>query len=245
MGRHEEAVDALSAALDIDPGYALLRLNRGLALSSLGRYEAAVSDYRIYLRTNPEDPEGWSNLGFCYAQQGDLMSALENFAKALEMDAGNHQALFGKSQAHLLLGELKEANEYCQKALSNDPLNAGALLLTGQIAQEGSDFEKALDAYTRVTEIDPQNSEAWALGALCLNLLNRAPETVLEWCARAQDLGFTNVRQIEESRAYALYRCGRYKEACKAYGSLIQLYPSDKYLQSLKSLCLLQMKLND
>lgn len=245
MGRLEEAVEAFSAALDIDPGYAIIRLNRGPALSSLRRYEEAVSDYEIYLQTEPEDPSGWINLGFCYTQQGDLKSAVENFAKALEIDPEHHQALFGKSQAHLLLGELDKADGCCKKALSNDPINADAWLLAGQIAQKGSNFDKALKAYTRVTEIDPQNPNGWALGAGCLNLLDQPPETVLEWCARAQDLGVANPHQLDEIRAYALYRCGRYREACESYDSLLQLNPDDENLQNLKSLCLLRMELGD
>jgi tetratricopeptide (TPR) repeat protein len=139
------------------------------------------------------------------------------------------------------LGELDKADEYCRKALANDPINADAWLLSGQIAQQRSNMNQALKAYTRVTEIAPTNPHGWTLGAWCMNFLGWSTDIVIDWCERAQVLEGANHRLLAVTRAHALYRRGHYREALEIYDSLLVSEPDDESLQNLRELCLREL----
>ncbi len=245
MNRLDEAVNSFTAALAVDPPYVLIHLNRGLAFSSLGRYEEAIADYQVYLESEPNDPSAFSNLGYTYSQIGNLEKALDAFVKALELAPQYHQALFGKSQTHLLRNELSIASQTCQQALAIDPLSADTWFLAGQIAQKQSQYDEATKAYKRVIDIKPQHYQAWVCGAQCMNLGTQLPEDVLKWCEKASDVGFVDLREINENRAYALYRDRRYQDAMEQYDLLLSQFPDDSNLQMFKELCLTQIEMDN
>lgn len=65
LGRHEEALEALSAAEQRDPKHELLgriAYDRGNVLASLNRPEEAIASYRRALRADPRDEQARHNL---------------------------------------------------------------------------------------------------------------------------------------------------------------------------------------
>src|SRR5688500_9750361 len=55
LGRHEEAVDSLAAALDLTPADADLLLARAQSLQQIGSLEESLSAYEAVLRARPDD----------------------------------------------------------------------------------------------------------------------------------------------------------------------------------------------
>ncbi len=56
--------------LQIHPEATAIHSNLGAALAGLGRFEEAISEYKIALRQSPELVEARLNLALCYYKMG-------------------------------------------------------------------------------------------------------------------------------------------------------------------------------
>lgn len=51
----------------------------------MGKDEAAVENYKIYITNFPEDARGYQNIGIVYKRLNNLDDTIANFEKALEL----------------------------------------------------------------------------------------------------------------------------------------------------------------
>ena len=61
--RTSEAIDALAAALALDPGHLNARFNLGYALRRMGEPEATAAEFRRLTERYPNDAGHWIGLG--------------------------------------------------------------------------------------------------------------------------------------------------------------------------------------
>lgn len=87
-----QAVDALKAATERDPGFMLGRGYLGEALSVMSQHEQALSVYRAYLARVPEQPFVMTRIGHELARLGRHEAAIEASRKALRIDPDNAEA---------------------------------------------------------------------------------------------------------------------------------------------------------
>lgn len=68
-GNYEEAIIALSAAIEIEPNSAIAYLNRGNAYYEQKMLDNAISDYTNAISLNPDTSEVYINLTQLYIEQ--------------------------------------------------------------------------------------------------------------------------------------------------------------------------------
>lgn len=73
-----------SLAADWDQPRILFRCAASLWM--IDRWQAAIPMLEEYVKSVPEDPRGWNNLGVLYREKGDVKRALECYNHALELD---------------------------------------------------------------------------------------------------------------------------------------------------------------
>ncbi|MGH7753943.1 MAG: tetratricopeptide repeat protein [Gemmatimonadales bacterium] len=86
QGRAEEALEHVSAALELDESDDAYRV-LGRAKSELGDVEAAVEAYRQAIVLNERDPWNLNNLGYTLIQDGRFDEAIGPLALATEIDS--------------------------------------------------------------------------------------------------------------------------------------------------------------
>lgn len=91
-GRPADAVDAYTAALGVDPGFAAALANRAAARAQLGETAEAFADYSAALRLQPDSPDALNNRGVLRRGLGDLSGALADFARVLDLDPDHADA---------------------------------------------------------------------------------------------------------------------------------------------------------
>ncbi len=131
--RFLEAIENLSAAIELAPDDALSYLYRGEAYSLLGFYQE--SDPQLYAL------------------------ALEDFNRALELDANLGDAYVGRADIARRAGNLAEAEADYNKALEINPDSAHALRGLGVLYSAQGDNEAALDAYDRAIALDSAHAD--------------------------------------------------------------------------------------
>ena len=119
--RFDEAERALKTALEKKPGLALAHFDLGLAYQGQGRFDKAIESYEKELATNPKAYRAAFNAAKLLQKIGRNPEAVAHFRKAVEIDPS-----FGTGQLYLAkalydTGDLKGAEEWARKGLTNNP----------------------------------------------------------------------------------------------------------------------------
>ncbi|MBK7860566.1 MAG: metallopeptidase family protein [Archangiaceae bacterium] len=90
LGELEPALNALAAALDLDPDAFDARLEHALALFECGRFEESKRELTALTRDEPDDAAAWHYLGLTAEREGDTEAARRLFEKAQRLDPGQY-----------------------------------------------------------------------------------------------------------------------------------------------------------
>ncbi len=120
LGRHADAAAALDACLERQPRDAELLCARASLRTRLGDYAGAQTDYGRALEVAAA-AETFAARGWTYLLTNTPRLALEDFEQALRRDAAHADALMGRAQARVLLGQTDPALADARAALRVGP----------------------------------------------------------------------------------------------------------------------------
>lgn len=158
--RFAEADSLIARAIALNgrnPGY---HNNRGLALQSAGKLDAAMACYEEALALNPRYAEAHYNLGIARGAAGRLDEAVECYRRALALKPGYAQAHNNLGNAFKDLGRRDEAEASYRSALAAVPGYAEAHNNLGNILREGGRLAEAVESYRRALELNPRYPDA-------------------------------------------------------------------------------------
>ncbi|MBT9492938.1 MAG: tetratricopeptide repeat protein [Paucibacter sp.] len=104
-GNSAAGLKKVDELLKAKPTDARLRLQRGIALSLLGRNPEAIEVFKKLVASNPEMPGPYNNLAVLYANQGDYEKARESLEKAVKANPGYATAYQNLGDIHARLAE--------------------------------------------------------------------------------------------------------------------------------------------
>ncbi|XP_022745574.1 tetratricopeptide repeat protein 27 homolog isoform X2 [Durio zibethinus] len=132
----------------------------------LGKKAAAVELIKTRLSEMPNDPRLWCSLG-------DITNDDACFEKALEVShdrsARAKQSLACSAYAR---GDYQTAKILWESVMALNSLYPDGWFALGAAALKARDAEKALDAFTRTVQLDPENGEAWN-NIACLHMIRK------------------------------------------------------------------------
>jgi len=159
LNRYDEALEILSAALEIDPNYAVALNNRGLVHYGSGNYDQAVADYTAALENNPVDANIYlGNRGVAHLElANDYDAAIEDLTGALESSPNDIAALFNRGNAYINKGEYQKAIDDYTAAIEINPEGIPDAYFNRAVAYEqiGNNDAAAADRaeYARLTQL--------------------------------------------------------------------------------------------
>ncbi len=99
--------------------------------------------------------------GWIAAELGEPVAhSVAAFEKALAIDPGHPEALFGLGVINDRLGNDAEARDCYERSLKRYPQSVGALLNLGIMFEDGDDFARAQQCYRRILEVYPDHPRA-------------------------------------------------------------------------------------
>lgn len=160
------AIEMLSTATSIDPGYADAWARLALAYSQLAfafepdeRWrEPAERAVRRAFELDPENPDAhYAHARMLWSPQGGFQhrTALCALGECLRIQPGNHDARIWQGVVFLHVGLLDEARDRFAEALAAEPDDATRLNWVGQTAQFQGRFEEADEYLARAYRADP------------------------------------------------------------------------------------------
>ena len=84
-GSFQDALDALSIAIQLDPDFIEAYAYRGLAYYRLGNYDAAMADYDRSIALWPNLAEVYYFRAILYGQQKEREKAINDYTRAIEL----------------------------------------------------------------------------------------------------------------------------------------------------------------
>lgn len=200
LGRDEEAIRAYEKAISLRPGYGDAYLNMGRIHHKSGQREQALAAFRAAARFSPSDSRAHYNLGVCLQEalagaEAVTRAALSAeaqaaFERALSLDPGNAQVLYGFATLHSENGDHARAAELVEAALRLRPDWSDAWNNLGNHYEGLGRREAAVAAFDRALRLDPNNMGAVVNRGLTQLALGRLAEGWKGYAHRFDDPRF-------------------------------------------------------
>jgi tetratricopeptide (TPR) repeat protein len=93
-------------------------------------------------KANPENAEGWINLGISYTNEGNF---------------DDEETLYNKAFAHMSLLEFDEANKIYDEILNTNPFHVGAIANKGAIQCENGNYREGIEFFDNALKIESKS----------------------------------------------------------------------------------------
>jgi protein O-mannosyl-transferase len=236
-GAASEALEHAGASLRVQPeDNPVAHYSAGMALESIGEFDAAVEHYRASLEqfgpAQPPQPRvarTWNRMGKALAAGGRDEEVLAALRRAVEFDPGDPGMYTDLGVGLARARRLPEAIEAFEQAVRLDPTAGaltnlgGALLQAGRLAEAVAQFEAAV-------RLDPGLVDAHYNLALALDRQDRHAEA-LEAYQRVLALGVESA-DLHNDVGALLVEIGRSSEAARHFRAALQLDPTHAAAQA-------------
>jgi len=155
-GRHEQAAELISQAVELNPRNHIYHSNLGTSYRGLRKHDQAVSAFRQAIEINPDYGQGWYNLGHAHESCKEWEQAEHCYRECLNRLPEFHQAWNNLGNVLLKLERLTEAEEAFQKLVELQPASAEGFYNLGNTQFAIGNYSEALKSYDHARELNPE-----------------------------------------------------------------------------------------
>jgi protein O-GlcNAc transferase len=224
-GDRAAAIEAFSAAIKTEPGFAFAHFNLADTLLEAGDMQRASAAYDdIIARRFPGiDGDFHVNRGLCRLQLGDAAGAMEAFRAALALEPGHSHAAAALSDTMQKLGAHRDAVIFLTGFLDKQRASLETLISLGSGFLGLRDFPRALGLFERLATAKPPAPKALIGKGLALSGENRHEEAIHTFDAALA----LDARDPEAliGKGVALKALRRVPEAIETYRRAIEVAP--------------------
>lgn len=203
LGRFDVALDANSEAIKLGCSFGSQPyMNRAQTYLRLGQNQKAIADLDSVL-TFKDNNEMQASLsrGQTHLRMNNTKLAIADFKKVVEIDPTNLQLTWDIGQLSYNLEEYADALSYYSKAIDKlDTPQAQMLLVRGEVFEKLTQYEAAIQDYSRVIEMNPNLANAYYLRGQAKARMGSKEMACTDW-KKAAELGHS------EAKGVIVYNC--------------------------------------
>ena len=132
LKRDDDVINSCDAVLKARPTAEVFEL-RGLAKDRRKDFSGAIDDYTQALARRPDQPRLWNRRGWTHLVTNAVQLALEDFERAIRLDASDGDAYSGRGSARALLGQHRAAIADAEESLRHGTPDARRDYIAGRI----------------------------------------------------------------------------------------------------------------
>lgn len=172
-GEYDKAIEAYSAAINLDSGYAQALHDRGATYGKKREYGKAMEDCSKVISLRPGDVQALCDRGFTYNRMHEYDKAIQDFSNAMSLQPGLPRAYAGLGIAYFYTGneslaeaDLHKADQLapgsayyqlaCIAALRGNADEAFRLLDSALAKQQNTTADAAGDKFFKSLHSDPR-----------------------------------------------------------------------------------------
>ncbi|XWK89097.1 MAG: serine/threonine-protein kinase [Phormidium sp.] len=161
-GKYQEAIASFEKAIKINPKYYNSYYEIGNVLIKLNQYEAAISNYEKALQNQMDFADAWYAKGMAWYALESYEMAIKAYETALRIQPEYYEAKCGIGDAYAKLQQFSVALTAYEDAIHMKKVGCHeAWYGKAQILESLSNYEAALKAYQKATEMKDRYPEAW------------------------------------------------------------------------------------
>ncbi len=147
-------------------------------LTNARKFDEAIAAYQAILAQSPNLPAVHMNLGFAYMQKKDYAAAEAEYAKVLDLEPDNNDAMLALAGIYSTQGQKDKAKEMLDKATAANPTDPKAQYKKGVLLRNANENDAAIQAFQSVIAADPNFTDAYYnLGELMVGA-GKFPEAI-------------------------------------------------------------------
>ncbi len=229
-----EALPLLQAAAQEQPDSDVAHANLGAAYFKLHSNPEALAEFERAAQINPENAATQQALGQLWMEAHQPDRATQAFAHALALNPGATDLQLSLAQA------LADANQPGKAAemlatMRNADQSAAAQSLLGDIAEKSGAYREAVQHYIRASQLDPSESNVWALG---LEFLRHWTFDAAVPEFEAATVKFPLSKRMKLGLGAAYFGNGSYGKALPLFADLLESNPENSlYAEMLGQSC--------
>jgi tetratricopeptide (TPR) repeat protein len=159
-GQLDDAVETLSRAVALAPGFAGTRINLGVALRATGRLEEASQAYAAAIEIDPGNADVHLNLGNCLKDMGRYAEAEASYERCLELKPNYALAYDNLGLVLREQSKIDEAARMFRKAIELAPNVVSAYNNLGGVLLDAGRAGEAKEALLKAIALDPVDVNA-------------------------------------------------------------------------------------
>lgn len=144
----------------------------------LSEVEKMIRDEERKAYINPEQAEKEKELGNELFRKGDFSTALKHYTEAIHRNPEDPKLYSNRAACYTKLAAFDLGLKDCETCVKLDPKFIKGWIRMGKIHQGMQQSSKALNAYQKALELDPQNAEALEGYRACSMAVHSNPEEV-------------------------------------------------------------------
>ncbi len=224
-GNSSAAIAHYTAALELDPDFAVARRRLGALLLASKRYIDASILYGQLVENNPENPDAHNDWGVVLVRIGNLQEAIGQFREALRLKSDHSDAHYNLAAALLTTGNVVEAKEHLVEALRIHPSYTDAYFALGRAYLHEDRLDDAVAQFEHVRELDRDyDGLNFQLGRAFMRKQNtRKAVQHFSEAVRDDPLDF----EAHYALGLALSQYGNYQGAAAQFTEAVQLEPEN------------------
>ena len=222
---HDEAIDSYDKAVEIKSDLYPAWVDRGIALSKLGKDEAAFTSYDKALEIKPDFYLALANRGISLFALEKYEEALSDYNKVLEIRPEEAWTYYNRGILLSKLGQHEEALADYDTALKIQPDLYQFWANRGNTLSQLRQHEEALASYDTALKIRPNYDTGWVDRGISSFALGQHDEALSD-CDKALGINPQH-HQAWYLRAALLSRLGKQEEAIASYDRAIDIQPDD------------------
>src|SRR5215472_14213817 len=145
----EKALKSFQDSAALDPNLSIAKLNEGIALSSLGRVDAAKKVLEEAAKADPKNPRVWYALGLLDKNSSDPQAAIEDFKRVIAIDDSDADTWYFLGTVYSQIKEFPKAIDAFERALKLNPRHASAQFGLSRAYQQSGQSALAREHLTR------------------------------------------------------------------------------------------------
>lgn len=151
----EKASDELGKIYSLYPKYPNLHYYKGALYGVMGNHKAAVEEYTLELKNNPNGVTTMVSLGKELIEVGDARQALTHLSKAMQMAPTSAEPKSQAAYANFILKNYQGAIALYNAALVYDKGNPQIYKRLGMVYRDMGDMPGAKNAFKKYLEMEP------------------------------------------------------------------------------------------
>jgi tetratricopeptide (TPR) repeat protein len=222
LGHLGEALAILEPLSLAQPRSAHTFFELGMALTELGRDDAALKALRRAVYLDAALPDAWRTIGDLLTARGEREGADAAYAQHLKSSTQDPRLM--SAAAALCENDIPQAESRLRQHLKLYPTDVAAIRMLAEVAGRLGRYEDAETLLTRALELAPSFSAARHNYALVLQRQNRYAEALAQAdqliAAEPRDSGHRNLKAV------ILAKIGDYPQSLQIYADVLAKHPN-------------------